>query len=60
MKKKTFNRNKKYKISSGLGGNFTIKFKGTSNEKYLFKVINKGWEQVLRIREKDLDQIQEA
>jgi hypothetical protein len=33
-----------YVTDSGLGGVFTIKYKGVENGKHIFNVVNKGWE----------------
>lgn len=39
-----FEKNKIYKIDSGMGGTFDVKYKGKTPEgKLKFKVIDKGW-----------------
>ena len=42
-----FDKSKKYKMPSGLGGIFELKFVNEANGVFTFKIITKGWERVV-------------
>lgn len=42
-----YDKTKKYKMPSGLGGIFELKFVGEADGVFTFKIITKGWERVV-------------
>lgn len=57
----SFQKQKEYLIDSGLGGQFTVKYKGydSTKEKYNFQIVNPGFERTLTFDKNTLHKIKE-
>ena len=58
----TFDKNKLYKTPSGLGGIYTLKYSEKIKDKFIFKPINKDFENIILslTAEEAIQQIKEA
>ena len=55
-----FDKTKKYKMPSGLGGIFELKFLGEVGGIFNFKIITKGWEREVVFTAATIDKVEPA